>query len=390
MYQPFDLIAADGTRLVAWRNANADGPRVVVCNGMGVPPEAWPRLIADGCRYQVAGWNQRGVLGSDRPADPARIEIADHVQDAIALMDALGWEDAILVAWSLGVNVAFELANEHPERVAGLLSVAGVPGGTFDTILAPQLVPRPLRRPLGLGLARTGKALAPQLNLLSRVVPRGRPFAEFIRHSGIVLPMADVRDVQPWVETFFGQDWDWYFGLALALERHGRIDPSFIDVPVTIVAGAVDALTSQGDVLGYARQIRDAEVRLLPGSHCIPLEFPNRIMEMLDRLEVRVAAHRAGRSYLARWSAGDADDGSEREAGMSEVPAARGPVPVFRTRVPPRAGADGRVREGDRSRPWWASLEEPDHGGPSADSVPVSVTVDLREASTSPAPGPGR
>jgi pimeloyl-ACP methyl ester carboxylesterase len=180
--------------------------------------------------------------------------------------------------------------------------VAGVPGGTFDTILAPQLVPRPLRRPLGLGLVRTGKALGSQLNLLSKVVPKGRPLAEAIRFSGIVLPMADIRDVQPWTESFFAQDWDWYFNLALALERHGRIDPSFIDVPVTIVAGAVDALTSQGDVLAYARQIPHAEVHVLPGSHCVPLEYPDRIMEMLDHLRVRVEAYEAGQRMLARWS----------------------------------------------------------------------------------------
>jgi 3-oxoadipate enol-lactonase len=302
MYTSFDLIADDGTRLSAWHNGTEEGPRVLVCNGMGVPPEAWPRLIADGCPYQVAGWNQRGVLNSDRPADPSRIDIEDHVDDAVALLDALGWTDAIVVAWSLGVNVAFELANEHPDRVAGLLSVAGVPGGTFDTILAPQLVPRPLRRPLGLGLVRTGKALGSQLNLLSKVVPKGRPLAEAIRFSGIVLPMADIRDVQPWTESFFAQDWDWYFNLALALERHGRIDPSFIDVPVTIVAGAVDALTSQGDVLAYARQIPHAEVHVLPGSHCVPLEYPDRIMEMLDHLRVRVEAYEAGQRMLARWS----------------------------------------------------------------------------------------
>lgn len=396
MYQPFDIVSADGTRLTAWRNGRDDGPRVLVCNGMGVPPEAWPRLIADGCRYEVAGWNQRGVLGSDRPADPTRIEIEDHVEDAIALMDALDWPDAIVVAWSLGVNVAFELANEHPERVAGLLSVAGVPGGTFDTILAPQLVPRPLRRPLGLGIVRTGKALGPQLNLLSRVVPRGRPFAELIRHSGIVLPMADVKDVQPWTDTFFSQDWDWYFNLALALERHGRIDPSFIDVPVTIVAGAVDALTSQGDVLGYARHIRDAEVHLLPGSHCIPLEFPDRIMEMLDRLEVRVQGHRAGQSYLARWT--DTEDESPEEvAAHPDSPttdspgrgASGSPTPAFRTRVEPRVGAVGRRRAEGRvgSRPWWASPEEPAVDDPGADAQSSrteheegsgAVTIDLR------------
>jgi pimeloyl-ACP methyl ester carboxylesterase len=313
MYAPFDLVATDGTRLAAWRNGTVDGPRVLVCNGMGVPPEAWPRLIADDCRYQVAGWNQRGVLGSDRPADPTRIEIADHVADAVALLDALGWPDATIVAWSLGVNVAFELANEHPDRVAGLLSVAGVPGGTFDTILAPQLVPRPLRRPLGLGIVHTGRALGPQLNLLARVVPKGRPLAELIRLSGIVLPFADIKDVQPWVQAFFSQDWDWYFNLAVALEKHGRIDPSFVEVPVTIVAGTFDALTSHDDVVAYARRIRHAAVHSLPGSHCLPLEYPDRIMDLLDDLVGRVAAHRAGRDYLARWSGVGGRDGAGQD-----------------------------------------------------------------------------
>lgn len=288
MHQEFDLIAADGTRLVAWRNANTDGPRVLVCNGMGVPPEAWPRLLAPECDYAVAGWNQRGVLGSDRPADPDRVQIEDHVADAVALMDALGWRDAVLVAWSLGVNVAFELTREHPERVLGILSVAGVPGGTFDTILAPQLVPRPMRRPLGLGIIKAAKRVSRQLNWIAGVVPKNnRAFAEVFRHSGIMLPYADPRDVQPWVEAFFSQDWDWYFTLALALERHGRIDASFVKVPVTLVAGAIDALTSHADVMECAREIPHATVHSLPGTHCLPLEFPDKIMDMLRDLYVR-------------------------------------------------------------------------------------------------------
>lgn len=287
MLHEFDVVSTDGTRLTAWRNDVTDGPRVLVCNGMGVPAQAWPRLIGDACEYSVAGWNQRGVLGSDRPADPSRVRIEDHVSDAVALMAAMGWDDAVVVAWSLGVNVAFELANEHPERVLGLLSVAGVPGGTFDTILAPQLVPRPVRRPLGLGLAKAGRMVGRQLNWVASVVPKNRAFAEVFRHSGIMLPYADVKDVQPWVQAFFSQDWEWYFELALALEQHGRIDPSFITVPVTIVAGAIDALTSHADVMDYARQIPHAEVHSLPGSHCLPLEFPDRIMDMLRDLYVR-------------------------------------------------------------------------------------------------------
>ena len=115
MHHEFDLIASDGTRLKAWRNEQSDGPRVLVCNGMGVPPQAWPRLIADDCGYTVAGWNHRGSLGSQRPADPARIGIADHVADAVspAGVGRLGPRRS----WSpgrSGVNVAFELAQAHP------------------------------------------------------------------------------------------------------------------------------------------------------------------------------------------------------------------------------------------------------------------------------------
>ena len=56
MHEEFDLIAGDGTRLTAWRNGTVDGPPVLICNGMGVPPEAWPRLLDESCEFSVVGW----------------------------------------------------------------------------------------------------------------------------------------------------------------------------------------------------------------------------------------------------------------------------------------------------------------------------------------------
>ena len=215
------------------------------------------------------------------------IDIDDHADDAIALMDHLGWDQAVVVAWSLGVNVAFELAARHPERIAGLLSVAGVPGGTFDTLFAPQLVPRPLRRPMGVGLATVGRTLGSQINMLARTVPTGRPFAEWLRHTGFILPFADPADISTWATSMKQQDLRWYFELALALSRHDEVDPSFVECPVTIVSGAIDMLTSQQDVLRYAERIPHAEVHSLPGTHCLPLEFPDRIMQMLRDLYER-------------------------------------------------------------------------------------------------------
>ena len=68
--------------------------------------------------------------------------------DLLALMDHERINKALLVCWSLGVNIAFEFAESHPDRVAGLLAVAGVPGGTFNAMGGLLRVPRRLRHPL--------------------------------------------------------------------------------------------------------------------------------------------------------------------------------------------------------------------------------------------------
>jgi len=93
-------------------------------------------------------------------------------------MDAARTDRAIIVGWSLGVNVAFEMALSHPERVAGVLAVAGVPGGTFSTLFPPLNLPRPVRRPVGL-LGQGAKLLA-RVGPVVRFIEGGLPPSEAI------------------------------------------------------------------------------------------------------------------------------------------------------------------------------------------------------------------
>jgi pimeloyl-ACP methyl ester carboxylesterase len=159
---------------------------------------------------------------------------------------------------------------------------------------------------MGITMARAGRALGGQLNTLARVVPTGRPFAEWLRHTGFMLPHARAEDVAPWVSSMKQQDFRWYFELALALARHDEVDPSFIECAVTIVSGAIDMLTSQQDVVRCAQRIPHAEVHSLPGTHCLPLEFPDRIRDMLRDLYAR--ASWAESLAEARAEAGLSDD----------------------------------------------------------------------------------
>lgn len=285
----FEFTSADGTTVVGWRN-DGNGLPVVISNGLGTSPMAWPAVVAHDSGFRVATWYYRGTVGGHRPPDESHVRIEDHVDDLLALMDHEGIDKALLACWSLGVNVGFEFARAHPDRVAGLLAVAGVPGGTFRAMFGPLGVPRRLRHGIGVGAARLGRAIGPQLSWLSRRVPLNRVTSTVISHSGFVLPRATPDRLMPALVEFREHDFRWYFTLAVAASEHHPMDLSFVSVPVTIVAGRYDVLTSMHDMVEAAAKIPHAELHLLPGSHFLPLEFPDELAEELRRLAGRSAA----------------------------------------------------------------------------------------------------
>ena len=287
----FDFRSADRTRVVGWRNLDRPGDAVpvVIANGLGTAPAAWPTIIRIDSGFRVVTWYYRGTGGSDRPADDSRVRIEDHVADLLALMDHEGIDRALVACWSLGVNVGFEFARAHPDRVAGLMAVAGVPGGTFRAMFGILRVPRRFRHDLGVAAARLGQRIGPQLSWLATHVPLNRATATVINHSGFVLPAATPARLLPALAEFREHDFRWYFTLAVAAAEHEPMDLSFVGAPVTLVAGRYDVLTSMHDMVEAATQIPHAEVHVLPGSHFLPLEFPDELAG-----ELRALAERAG------------------------------------------------------------------------------------------------
>jgi pimeloyl-ACP methyl ester carboxylesterase len=282
----FTFRSADGTSLRGWAN-DGDGIPLVISNGLGTIPQAWPALVAPDSGYDAVTWYYRGTFGSERPSDPARIRVADHVDDLVALMDARGIERALVACWSIGVNIGFEMTQRHPDRVAGLLAVAGVPGGTFATMGGPLRIPRRLRHPLAARTAKTSRLAGPALTWLAPKVPVNRRTAWLISHSGFMLPGADPDVLVPMLDEFRKQDWTWYMTLAVAAGEHSPMDLAFVQCPVTLVAGRHDVLTSMHDVTEAAAQIPHAQVTVLPGSHFLPLEHPELVHAALGELARR-------------------------------------------------------------------------------------------------------
>ncbi|WP_310962747.1 alpha/beta fold hydrolase [Nocardioides terrisoli] len=291
----YDVTSADGTRLRAWTNdldgtraASPTTPTVLLCNGLGTSPYTWPALLDPQCGVRVISWNHRGVGGSDCPADPARCGIDAFVEDALAVMDDAGIDACPLMGWSMGVNTAFELAYLHPERVTGLFAVAGVPGGTFSSMLAPMFVPRPLRPLITVNAARAMKLAGKPLSVVARNLPVGPVTGEVITHSGFMLPTPDLAMTRRAVKEFLTTPIDWYMHLALATAKHVRVSLRNVRVPTTFVAGRYDVLASSADMRTAADRIEGAVYVELKGTHFVAMERPAEVHDLLLDLLDRV------------------------------------------------------------------------------------------------------
>ena len=186
-----------------------------------------------------------------------------------------------VVGWSIGVNTAFELAVEHPERVTGLFAVAGVPGGTFASMGAPLQIPRWARRPLSIGVARTlahtGWALSPVTTRL----PVGPRAATLLRHSGFMMPNAETPVVERAFREFLTTPVQWYMHLARAAARHDRVRLSRVRVPTVFVAGTYDILASAADMRTASERIPGAQYVELRASHFLQMERPDEVQRHL-------------------------------------------------------------------------------------------------------------
>lgn len=84
----------------------------------------WKGQIAYLARhFRVIAYDPRGNGRSDRPVDPEAYEPMTQVGDAVAILDEMGIDEALLVGNSFGTTLAYLLAASHPERVSGFVAI---------------------------------------------------------------------------------------------------------------------------------------------------------------------------------------------------------------------------------------------------------------------------
>ena len=120
------IIIANGIR--TYYERRGDGPRLLFLNGSGSTLASSGMLIAPFAeRFDVLAHDQRGLGNTEIPPGP--YAMADYAADAIALLDAVGWDRCRVFGVSFGGMVAQELAVTVPDRVERMVLCCTSPGG---------------------------------------------------------------------------------------------------------------------------------------------------------------------------------------------------------------------------------------------------------------------
>jgi pimeloyl-ACP methyl ester carboxylesterase len=116
-------LTATGARGRTAKSAPASGRALILLHGLLLSQEMHRPLAEDLAARgnRVITLDLLGHGHSDRPRDMRRYSMATYATQALALMDHLKIDEAVVMGTSLGANVALELASRQPQRLRGLV-----------------------------------------------------------------------------------------------------------------------------------------------------------------------------------------------------------------------------------------------------------------------------
>ena len=246
------------------------GQRLLYISGTGADLRMKPGVF-DGPlpdRFEVLAFDQRGMGRTSKPDGP--YSMAGYGDDAAGLMEALGWEDALVIGVSFGGMVAQELVLRHPGRVRKLVLACTSPGGAGGASF-------PFHEIQHLSGETRARRLIPILDLRHNdtwAAAHPRDYAQMLA-LGAQDPFAD--------EPGHAE------GARRQLEARAKHDTwerlDQIACPVLIAAGRFDGIARPETQQNLAARIPGAQLQFFDGGHMFMLQDPAAAPAIMAFLE---------------------------------------------------------------------------------------------------------
>lgn len=236
------------------------GDPLLLIQGWGMDVTSWQPIINPLAKvFQLIVFDNRGVGRSEvTPGNYTTRQLAD---DAAGLLEYLQIEKAHVLGWSMGGMIAQELALAYPEKVKRLILSASSARVTAKTAFIAWANVEAIRR----GELETSahwqlsfcfsNALFANQQLLNEMKERVLNPAYPVTLQGLMSQFAAV----------------------VSHDRRRQLRP--IKSPTLVLGAKEDGIIDPGQVEALAREIDNAELRILPGGHMQHIEYPSLFAE---------------------------------------------------------------------------------------------------------------
>jgi pimeloyl-ACP methyl ester carboxylesterase len=254
--------------------AKTTNPLLIMHNGVVCVDTYYAYLVKHfRGRYPMITWDYRGHGKTPVPDDLESVTVENHARDAAAVMDAVGFEKAVHLGFSMGVQVCFEFYRHFPERELGIVAICGPYGHPYDLILRSKFLGKLAAKGLGLGIP------------LNKIVT---PIVRFFVKSPIAFPAAKIvqvdwrvkkEDMQSYFDHIGQVDLICGIHALIKMNEHTAEDvlPT-VKIPTLIIAGEKDTWTPLRHQEEMHRLVPGSEFTVIPhGTHATPIENPHAV-----------------------------------------------------------------------------------------------------------------
>ena len=237
------------------------GPRLLFINGTNADlRRKQPYVDELSKHFTVLRYDQRGLGRTEKP--DKHYSMADYADDAAALMDLVGWDQAAVLGVSFGGSVAQELARRHPGRITRMVLACSNPGGPYGYPLLDLHAKDPetrARTMMSLDLRKSEDWQAANPEEARKLIEMGMKRGGAVDPADPNAAMGARRQLE-------------------AREEHNALDwLDQIKVPVALFGGRYDGLGTEAGQRVMAAKIPGSIMRLFNGAHGFLNEDPEAV-----------------------------------------------------------------------------------------------------------------